>query len=40
LKEEYLESQKNLGGLEGEKNKRDRLNEQRLKQEGRIKQME
>ena len=40
LKNEYLESQKKLKGLEGEKRKRDHLDKQRLEQESKIKQME
>ncbi|MEA1863767.1 MAG: AAA family ATPase [Euryarchaeota archaeon] len=39
-KAEYLESQKKLKDMEGEKHKRNRLNEQRLKQESKIQQME
>ena len=39
-KAEYLESQKKLKDMEGEKHKRNRLNEQRLKQESKVQQME
>ncbi len=40
LRNEYLESQKKLEALSGEKEKRDRLNERRLEQESKIRQME
>ena len=40
LKDAYIESQKKLKGLDGEKTKRNRLEKQMLNQENKIKQME